>query len=74
MTDRSKYLDRIGGRIYFRIYGKRQRLPDDETSPEFAEAYDALVAGRMVPKLRREKRRAATAPASIGCSDPHLRD
>ena len=50
MTDRSKYLDRIGGRIYFRINGKRQRLPDDETSPEFAAAYDALIAGRMAPK------------------------
>ena len=63
MTDRSKYLDRIGGRIYFRIHGKRQRLPDDATSLEFAVAYDALVAGRDRP---REKRRSPNTSGSIG--------
>ena len=66
MTHRTKYLDRIAGRIYFRINGKRQRLPDDETSPEFATAYDALIAGRMAPKPPREKRRTPDTPASIG--------
>jgi integrase len=66
MTDRSKYLDRIGGRIYFRINGKRQRLPDDETSPEYAAAYDALLAGRLAPKLRRQVRPAPDGVGSIG--------
>jgi hypothetical protein len=53
MTDRSKYLDRACGRIYFRTNGTRQRLPDDESSPEFAAAYDALIAGRMLAKPKR---------------------
>jgi integrase len=66
VTDRTKYLDRALGRIYFRINGKRQRLPDDENSPEFAAAYEALVAGRMAPKPRREIRQAANTPGSIG--------
>jgi len=64
--DRTKYLDRAGGRIYFRINGRRQRLPDDESSPEFAAAYDALVAGRMASKPRREKRLRTDAPGAIG--------
>jgi hypothetical protein len=69
MTGRTKYLDRAGGRIYFRINGKRQRLPDDERSAEFAAAYDALVAGRMAPKPRREIRQAPKRPAqSVGLS------
>lgn len=44
MTDRTKYLDRAKtGQIYFRVNGKRiERLPDDESSPEFASAYDGL--------------------------------
>ena len=66
MTDRTKYLDRINGRIYFRINGKRQRLPDNEASAEFAAAYDALIAGRMAPKPPREKRRSPDTPGSIG--------
>jgi integrase len=44
----------------------RQRLPDDETSLEFAVAYDALVAGRMAPKPPREKRRSPSTSGSIG--------
>src|SRR5689334_22281416 len=68
MGDRTKYLDRAkDGRIYFRIHGKRERLQDDETSPEFAAAYDALIAGRMAPKPPREKRRTPDMPRSIGC-------
>jgi hypothetical protein len=66
MIDRRKYLDRAGGRVYFRISGMRQRLPDDENSPEFAAAYDALIAGRMLPKPKRAARPAPNAPGSIG--------
>ena len=66
MTARTKYLDGAGGRIYFRIHGKRQRLPDNEDSPEFDAAYDALIAGRMTPKAPREKRSRADRSGSIG--------
>jgi hypothetical protein len=67
MTDRTKYLDRAGGRIYFRTYGKRRRLPDDETSPQFAAAYDALMAGALTLKPpRREKRPKPDTPGTIG--------
>src|ERR1044071_4432893 len=67
MVERTKYLDRAkDGRIYFRIHGKRQRLPDDEESPEFATAYDALLACALIPKPRRAVRPAANAAGSIG--------
>jgi integrase len=68
MVDRTKYLDRAkDGRIYFRICGKRQRLPDDENSPEFAAAYDALVAGALTLRPpRRAKNPTPNAPGSIG--------
>jgi integrase len=66
MGDRTKYLDRRGGRIYGRINGRRQRLPDDETSPEFNAAYDAFIAGALMPKPQRTKRPAPNAPGSIG--------
>jgi integrase len=66
MGDRTKYLDRRGGRIYFRINGRRERLPDDEASPEFAAAYDALLAGALMPKPQRTRRPAPNAPGTIG--------
>src|SRR5262249_51186798 len=66
MTDRTKYLDRAGDRIYFRINGKRQRLPGEEGSPEWNAAYDTLAAGALVPKPKRAGRPAPNATASIG--------
>jgi integrase len=66
MVDRTKYLDRADGRIYFRINGKRQRVLGDEGSAEFNAAYDALIAGRLAPKPRREIRQAPNGPGSIG--------
>ena len=52
---RTKYLTRPKpGLIYFRHGGKSTRLPSDETSPEFAAAYDALLAG--IDKTRRPGR------------------
>ena len=62
MTDRSKYLDRAGGRIYFRIHGKRQRLPGDEGTPEWNAAYDALMAGALLPKPKRAVRPTEPQP------------
>jgi integrase len=67
MVDRIKYLDRSkDGRIYFRIKGKRERLPNDETTSEFAAAYDALLAGALMPKPKRSARLAPNTPGSIG--------
>ncbi len=67
MVERTKYLDRAkDGRIYFRVNDNRQRLPDDETSPEFAAAYDALLAGALMPKPKRAVRPAPNAPGTIG--------
>lgn len=48
MTDepaRLKYIDRAKtGQIYFRMNGKRlARLPDDQSSAEFAAEYDYLM-------------------------------
>ena len=67
MVERTRYLDRTkDGRIYFRINGKREPLPRDENSPEFAAAYDAFVAGALMPKPKRAARPAPNAPGSIG--------
>ena len=68
MADRTKYLDRAkDGRIYFRINGKRRRLPDEEGSPEFNAAYDTLIAGALTLKPpRREKRPRPDTPGTIG--------
>ena len=68
MVDRTKYLDRAkDGRIYFRINGKRWRLPDEEGSPEFNAAYDTLIAGPLTLKPpRREKRPRPDTPGTIG--------
>src|SRR5689334_1347505 len=67
MVDRTKYLDRSkDGRIYFRIKGKRERLPHDETSPEFVAAYDALLAGALMPKPKRTARPAPNASGTVG--------
>jgi hypothetical protein len=46
MSDRTKYLHRPRpGTIYFRVGGWTiARLPDDESSPEFAALYDRLLA------------------------------
>jgi integrase len=67
MVERTKYLDRAkDGRIYFRINGKRERLPDDTTSPQFAAAYDALLVGALMPKPKRAARPAPNSPGSIG--------
>jgi integrase len=44
-NERTKYLQRPKpGVIYFRFAGKITRLPADETSPDFARAYDRLLA------------------------------
>ena len=52
---RTKYLTRPKpGLIYFRHGGKSTRLPSDEASPEFAAAYDALLAA--IDKTRRPGR------------------
>lgn len=53
MTARTKYLQRPkGGQIYFRYNGKViERLPDDESSEEFAAAYDRLVASIGKPAV-----------------------
>ncbi len=52
---RTKYLTRPKpGLIYFRHAGKSTRLPGDETSKEFAKAYDALLAA--IDKTRRPGR------------------
>ena len=67
MVDRTKYLDRAkGGRIYFRTYGKRQRLPGEEGYPEFNAAYDALIAGALTLKPPHEKRPKLNTPGTIG--------
>jgi integrase len=67
MTERTKYLDRTkDGRTYFRILGKRQRLPGEEGSPEWNAAYDALLAGALLPKPKRAARPAPEAPGAIG--------
>jgi integrase len=67
MVERSKYLDRAkDGRIYFRINGRRHRLPGAEGSPEWNAAYDALLAGAMMPRPKRAKRPAPNAPGTIG--------
>jgi integrase len=45
MTKRTKYLIRPKpGIVYFRFNGKVTRLPTDETSADFAKAYDQLLA------------------------------
>jgi hypothetical protein len=58
MTNKRKYLQKRPkpGVIYFRHGGKVTRLPSDETSTEFATAYDALLA--TIDKGRRPGRPA----------------
>lgn len=62
MIERTKYLHRPNGRILFRVGGKTiERLPDDETSVEFADAYDRLIAELRAGKFG--KRGAVGRPA-----------
>lgn len=49
--DRAKYVQRRGLNVYFRYKGNViGRLPVDEASPEFAAAYDELLAEVMAGK------------------------
>ncbi len=70
--ERTKYLTRPKpGLVYFRANGRLTRLPDDESSPQFAAAYDALLvnvdtarrAGRPANYLKAKATRLATHAA-----------
>jgi hypothetical protein len=71
-----KYLQRLKtGQIYFRAKGKAiARLPNDETSPEFTEAYDRLL-GELKAGLHGEGRKGRpsdSAPASSPKKGSHV--
>jgi integrase len=66
MKDRSKYLNRVNGHIYFRANGERARLPGAEGSPEFNAAYDRLFAQAQRDKRERHQARKRDARDGVG--------
>jgi hypothetical protein len=66
MKDRSKYLNRVNGHIYFRANGKRARLPGAEGSPEFNAAYDRLFAQAQRDKRERHQARKRDSRDGVG--------